>query len=60
MARIWYSVFGEGFGHSTRSEVVIEELLKKHQLLITGCDILLALKGCPDGQLFASQKARRP
>ena len=36
MARIWYSVFGEGFGHSTRSEVIIEELLKKHQLLITG------------------------
>ncbi|OGJ20429.1 hypothetical protein A3K73_00255 [Candidatus Pacearchaeota archaeon RBG_13_36_9] len=35
MAKIWYSVFGEGFGHATRSEVVIEELLKKHQLLIT-------------------------
>lgn len=36
MAKIWYSVFGEGFGHATRSEVVIEELLKKHQVLITG------------------------
>jgi uncharacterized protein (TIGR00661 family) len=36
MAKIWYSVFGEGFGHSTRSEVVIEDLLKKHQVLITG------------------------
>jgi len=36
MAKIWYSVFGEGFGHATRSEVIIEELLKKHQLLITG------------------------
>ncbi len=36
MAKIWYSVFGEGFGHATRSEVVIESLLKKHTLLITG------------------------
>jgi uncharacterized protein (TIGR00661 family) len=36
MAKIWYSVFGEGFGHSTRSEVMIEELLKNHQVLITG------------------------
>lgn len=36
MAKIWYSVFGEGYGHATRSEVVIEELLKKHHVLITG------------------------
>jgi|GEM_PF-318578 len=36
MAKIWYSVFGEGFGHATRSEVIIENLLENHQLIITG------------------------
>jgi len=36
MAKIWYSVFGEGYGHATRSEPIIEELRKKHSLLITG------------------------
>ena len=36
MAKIWYSVFGEGYGHATRSAPIIEELQKKHTLLITG------------------------
>jgi hypothetical protein len=36
MSRIWYSVFGEGFGHATRSSLIIEELKKKHKVLITG------------------------
>jgi uncharacterized protein (TIGR00661 family) len=36
MARIWYSVFGEGYGHSTRSAPIIEALQKKHALLVTG------------------------
>jgi len=36
MAKIWYSVFGEGFGHATRSEVIIEHLLKNHDVMITG------------------------
>jgi len=36
MAKIWYSVFGEGYGHATRSTAIIEELQKNHKLLITG------------------------
>jgi len=36
MARIWYSVMREGYEHSTRSAAIIEELIKKHTLLITG------------------------
>ncbi|MFH1916283.1 MAG: glycosyltransferase family protein [Nanoarchaeota archaeon] len=35
MARIWYTVCGEGLGHATRSEAVIKELLKKHEVIIT-------------------------
>ncbi|NOZ80869.1 MAG: hypothetical protein GXP63_04300 [DPANN group archaeon] len=35
MARIWYSVCGEGRGHAIRSEAVIRHLLKKHEVLIT-------------------------
>jgi len=38
MARIWYSVQGEGLGHAIRSAVIIKHLLPKHQLLITGCN----------------------
>jgi len=36
MARVWYSVFGEGYGHSTRSEIIIKKLQKNHTLMITG------------------------
>lgn len=35
MARIWYSVLGDGMGHALRSHVVLEELVKDHELLIT-------------------------
>ena len=35
MARIWYSVAGEGMGHAVRSHSVIEYLKKDHDLLIT-------------------------
>jgi uncharacterized protein (TIGR00661 family) len=38
MVKIWYSVFGEGMGHAIRSAVVIEELSKRHNILITACD----------------------
>ena len=34
MARILYGVAGEGMGHAVRSNVVIEHLLKKHQLIV--------------------------
>ena len=36
MAKIWYSVMGEGYGHATRSAPVIKELCKNHDLLVTG------------------------
>ncbi|MFH1916281.1 MAG: glycosyltransferase family protein [Nanoarchaeota archaeon] len=35
MARIWYTVCSEGFGHATRSEAVIKKLLKNHDVTIT-------------------------
>jgi len=35
MTRIWYSVLGDGMGHAIRSDTIIEELLKKHDLIIT-------------------------
>jgi len=35
MVRIWYSVQGDGMGHALRSDVVLQELEKKHQLMIT-------------------------
>lgn len=38
MAKIWYSVFGEGMGHAMRSAPIIEHLLKKHDLIITAGD----------------------
>ena len=34
MARILYGVAGEGMGHAIRSKVIIEHLLKKHELII--------------------------
>ncbi|MBL7054865.1 hypothetical protein ISS05_03850 [Candidatus Woesearchaeota archaeon] len=34
MARILYGIAGEGMGHAIRSKVVIEHLLKKHELII--------------------------
>jgi len=34
MARILYGVAGEGMGHAIRSKVIIEHLLKKHQLIV--------------------------
>lgn len=37
MARIWYSVCGEGVGHATRSDSVMS-MLGKHELLITAAD----------------------
>ncbi|MCX6741617.1 MAG: Nif3-like dinuclear metal center hexameric protein [Candidatus Pacearchaeota archaeon] len=42
-----------GFSGRLKKPMKIEQIAKKR-------DILLALKDCPDGQLFASQKARRP
>ena len=37
MARIWYSVAGEGYGHSIRSAIIIDMLKKNgHDILITG------------------------
>ncbi|MCX6741622.1 MAG: hypothetical protein NTX24_00380 [Candidatus Pacearchaeota archaeon] len=41
------------------TEEISHSLESKHSWY-ADCDILLALKDCPDGQLFASQKARRP
>jgi len=38
MAKIWYSVLGEGYGHATRSAPIIRELKKKHKILVTGFD----------------------
>src|SRR5262245_61810017 len=35
MARLWYSVHGEGWGHAVRSGVVIEHLQREHELFIT-------------------------
>jgi uncharacterized protein (TIGR00661 family) len=35
MARIWYSVLGDGMGHAIRSETVIEHLRQNHDVLIT-------------------------
>lgn len=35
MARIWYGISGEGLGHAVRSEALIEELKKRHEILIT-------------------------
>jgi F0F1-type ATP synthase gamma subunit len=37
MAKIWYSIFGEGMGHAIRSWTVIQELKKKHEIFITVC-----------------------
>ncbi len=34
MAKILYALSGEGMGHSTRSNAVIEELQKKHNIMI--------------------------
>lgn len=38
MAKIWYSVQGDGLGHAIRSSAIIEELRKKHSLFVTGCN----------------------
>jgi len=38
MARIWYSVCGEGMGHAVRSDSVIEKL-KGHEILITAAEV---------------------
>jgi uncharacterized protein (TIGR00661 family) len=38
MARIWYSVLGDGMGHAIRSYSVIEKLRKDHELIITAAD----------------------
>lgn len=38
MAKIWYSVAGEGMGHAIRSETIISELVKDHDVLITSAD----------------------
>lgn len=35
MARIWYSVQGDGMGHAVRSSVIIDYLSKRNDLLIT-------------------------
>jgi len=38
VARIWYSVCGEGMGHATRSDSVLAWLTKKHEVLITAAE----------------------
>jgi len=38
MARIWYSVCGEGVGHAVRSHTILAELTKKHDVLITAAE----------------------
>ncbi len=38
MVKIWYSVFGEGYGHAIRSNTIIDKLRKKHKIIITACD----------------------
>ncbi|MEM4755756.1 MAG: glycosyltransferase family protein [Candidatus Woesearchaeota archaeon] len=35
MARIWYSVQGDGFGHALRSSIVLDYLIKHHTVVIT-------------------------
>ncbi len=35
MAKIWFSICGEGMGHAIRSNTILEELTKKHDILIT-------------------------
>lgn len=35
MARIWYSVLGDGMGHALRSHIILKELVKKHEVKIT-------------------------
>lgn len=35
MAKILYSVAGEGMGHATRSKAIIDELIKRHEVIIT-------------------------
>ncbi|MDR2966593.1 MAG: glycosyltransferase [Methanobacteriaceae archaeon] len=36
--KIFYSVCGEGMGHAVRSEVILEELIKKHDVYIFSSD----------------------
>lgn len=38
MARIWYSVHGEGAGHAVRSDSILERLTKEHDVLITAAE----------------------
>ena len=38
MAKIWYSICGEGLGHAVRSESIIDRLEKKHEILITAAE----------------------
>jgi uncharacterized protein (TIGR00661 family) len=38
MARIWYSVCGEGMGHAVRSHAIISELEKRHKVLVTAAE----------------------
>jgi len=35
MARIWYSIQGDGMGHALRSNIIMQDLKKNHQLMIT-------------------------
>jgi uncharacterized protein (TIGR00661 family) len=49
MAKIFYAISGEGNGHSTRSIAVIEELLKRHEVIaFTSKRAVTALRSrCP-------------
>lgn len=38
MARILYSVCGEGMGHAIRSDTILSELVKKHDVIITAAE----------------------
>jgi len=38
MTRVWYSVCGEGMGHAVRSDIILSELIKKHDVIITAAN----------------------
>lgn len=38
MGVLFYCICGEGMGHATRSEVIIEKLIKKHEIVIFSYD----------------------
>ncbi|MCF7866120.1 hypothetical protein K9L67_00345 [Candidatus Woesearchaeota archaeon] len=35
MAKIWYSVLGDGMGHALRSDIILKKITKEHEVFIT-------------------------